>query len=313
MNKLLYEVLDNLNEGIVILNEDLIIMYWNYYMEDITDSKRSDLLGKPIVDVLPNLNLKYYRDAFGEVKENGIIRFFSGAIHKKILNNTDNINLKVTRIENNNNYFIQLEFINVTSQFNQIKQLKSYVNQLWETNKELKEKEKTIQKLAYYDKLTGLANRSLFYEVAGNLLMQAKRNQSLLGLIFCDVNKFKGINDTYGHEFGDKVLIHVAELLMEATRENDVVARYGGDEFLILLPDMKELKNYNIIASRIMDLTKKAVEIQNTTISVSISGGISFYPVDGETIDQLIVKADAAMYAAKQLKGKETYFCRMYS
>nr|WP_288830223.1 diguanylate cyclase [uncultured Clostridium sp.] len=311
MNKLLYQVLDNLNEGIVILNEDLQIMYWNYYMEETTNLKRYHILNQSITDVLPDLGRNYYQDAFHDVQEQGIIRFFSGAIHKQMLNNSDHFNLKVTRIENNGKHFIQLEFINVTSQFNQIKQLKSYVNQLWETNKELKEKEKTIQKLAYYDKLTGVANRSLFYEVSAALLAKAKRDKSLLGLMFCDVNKFKSINDTYGHEFGDKVLIHVAELLSKAARENDLVCRYGGDEFLILLPDMKEAENYNAVVSRIVELTKDAVEIQNITIPLSISGGISFYPADADTIDQLIVKADAAMYVAKQLKGMETYFYRM--
>jgi diguanylate cyclase (GGDEF)-like protein len=90
-----------------------------------------------------------------------------------------------------------------------------------------------------------------------------------------------------------------------------MVCRYGGDEFVILLPDMKDADNYKVVASRIVKLTKKPVKIQNITISLSISGGISFYPIDAETIDQLLVKADAAMYAAKQQKGTETYFYRM--
>lgn len=89
MNKLLYQVLDNLNEGIVLLNEELQIIYWNYYMEDITSLKRYDILNQPIVDVLPNLSMRYYLDAFYDVIEQGTIRFFSGAIHKQMLNNSD--------------------------------------------------------------------------------------------------------------------------------------------------------------------------------------------------------------------------------
>ncbi|WP_349670005.1 diguanylate cyclase, partial [Lacrimispora sp.] len=279
MNKLLYQVLDNLNEGIVLLNEELQIIYWNYYMEDITSLKRYDILNQSIVDVLPNLSMRYYLDAFYDVIKQGTIRFFSGAIHKQMLNNSDHFNLKMSRIENEDKHFIQLEFMNVTSQFNQIKQLKSYVNKLWDTNRELKEKEKIIQNLAYHDKLTGAANRSLFYEVSSSLLLQAKRNKTLLGLIFCDVNKFKSINDTYGHEFGDKVLIHISKLLEKSARENDMVCRYGGDEFVILLPDMKDVDNYKVVTTRIVKLIQKPVKIQNITISLSISGGISFYPI----------------------------------
>ncbi len=172
-------------------------------------------------------------------------------------------------------------------------------------------KRKDNTKVAYHDKLTGAANRSLFYEVSASLLLQAKRNKTLLGLIFCDVNKFKSINDTYGHEFGDKVLIHISQLLEKSARE----MWYGMPVWGRWICNSSawhercwQLQSLFLPESWNYQKTSKDPE---HTISLSISGGISFYPIDAETIDQLLVKADAAMYAAKQQKGTETYFYRM--
>lgn len=309
MNRLIYEILDNINEGIVILDENFEIVHWNYYIEHITNSNRTNIVGNNITNILPNLNKKCYTDAFEDVKINGFVRYFSGAMHKELIHASNYFNLKVSRIDNEGKYFLLLEFINVSSQINQINQLKTSVSELWAANKELKEKEKIIKKLAYYDKLTGVANRTLFYEVANRLLSNAKRNHSLLGLMFIDVNKFKFINDTYGHEIGDKILTRVADMLTEVTRDNDVVVRYGGDEFLVLLPNMKHIDNYNIVVSRIIKAKDKTLVIEGNKIPVSLSMGISFYPDDGDTIDKLVTKADEAMYIAKRKEGEDKYFC----
>jgi diguanylate cyclase (GGDEF) domain len=309
MTRLIYEILDNLNEGIVILDGNFKIIHWNYYMENVTHIGNVETLGNGIIDILPNLNKKYFTTAFQDVKENGVVRFFSAAMHKDLINSSDCFNLKISRLDNESTFFLILEFINVTSQINQINQLKTYVNELWKANKELTEKEQLIRNLAYYDKLTGVANRTLFYEVANKLLSYAKRDQTLLGLMFIDVNKFKDINDTYGHEIGDQVLVQVATMLVKATRDNDVVARYGGDEFLVLLPNMKKITNFNVVVSRIIKMKNKTLVIGDTKIPVSLSIGISFYPNDGDTVDQLVISADAAMYKAKRSAGEDKYYC----
>lgn len=309
MSKLIYGILDHLNEGIIILDNNLKIVYLNDYIKHTMHMKQEETVGNTITSIYPELDKKCYTDAFWDVKDNGVVRFFSGAIHKELIKAANHFNLKITRIESENQCFLLLEFINVSSQMNQISQLKAYVSNLWEANKELKEKEKIIKNLAYYDKLTGVANRTLFYEISNRLLNHAKENQTLLGLMFIDVNKFKAINDTYGHEIGDKILARVAEMLVEATRDNDVVARYGGDEFLILLPNMKHTDNYNIVASRIIQLKNKTFVIDKKSITVSLSMGVSFYPDDGDTVDKLVVKADMAMYQAKRKAGEDNCCC----
>jgi diguanylate cyclase len=130
----------------------------------------------------------------------------------------------------------------------------------------------------------------------------------MLGLMFIDVDNFKQINDTYGHEAGDRVLVQVAEILTAATRRNDVVARYGGDEFLILLPQINTPENCNIVMSKILQAKRDAVICNGVSVEICLSVGVSFYPQDGDSVDKLIVKADHAMYVAKKTEGDNWYY-----
>lgn len=311
MNKILLNTLNCINEGTIVLNEKCQVLYWNKCMEYLTGIKLENVLENNIYDILPGLNKSYFRDLMKNVVKNECKMFFSAAMHKNLISSDKKLNLKISKMESEGRNFILLEFIDVTNQFLHIEQLRKYVHDLYILNKELKEKEKIIEELAYYDKLTGVANRTLFYKYAEKFLYNAKRNNSLLGLMFIDVNKFKNVNDTYGHKIGDKVLIKVANILVEATRKNDVVARYGGDEFLILLPNIKNVDNYKVIASRINNNKDKTININEKQIKVSLSIGVSFYPKDGDNIDKLIVKADSAMYIAKNKAGEDNCFCSL--
>lgn len=311
MNKILLNTLNCINEGTIVLNEECQILCWNKCMEYLTGIKLENVLESNIYDILPGLNKSYFRNLIKNVAKNECKMFFSAAMHKNLISSDKKLNLKISKMESEGRNFILLEFIDVTNQFLHIEQLRKYVHDLYILNKELKEKEKIIEELAYYDKLTGVANRTLFYEYAEKFLHNAKRNNSLLGLMFIDVNKFKNVNDTYGHKIGDKVLIKVANILVEATRKNDVVARYGGDEFLILLPNIKKVDNYKVIASRINNSKDKTINIDEKQINISLSIGVSFYPKDGDNIDKLIVKADKAMYIAKNKAGEDNCFCSL--
>ena len=174
--------------------------------------------------------------------------------------------------------------------------------ELSKVNKELKEKEKIIESMAYHDCLTEVYNRRFFYTLAEKYIESAKREQSILGLMFIDINNFKFINDSYGHEAGDKALVQVAKILSQVSRKNDTGARYGGDEFLILLPNLLSPQNFKIIASRIHEHPERFIKLRGEEIELSFSIGISHFPDDGDSIDQLICKADQSMYAAKSRK-----------
>ena len=272
-------------------------------MEAITGIGRENTVNKDLYTIVPGLNINYFRQAIDNVACTGCKMFFSAAMHKGLVNGKENLNIKMNRFENGSSKFLLLEFIDVTDQFVQMDRLKNYVRELCDVNKQLKEKEKIIKNLAYYDNLTGVANRTLFYELAEKLLRSAKRSKSMLGLIFIDVDKFKSINDNYGHKAGDEVLVKVTEILKEATRSSDIVARHGGDEFLILLPHLEHFNDYEVIVSRIINNKNNTIEHDGQKIDISLSMGISLYPDDGDTVDKLIAEADKAMYLVKNKKA----------
>lgn len=305
MDKLVFDILNYVNEGIVILNENSEILFWNNYMEYITDTKANEVINSKIFDAIPGLNKVYFKKAFNSAMEKDFKFFFSSEMHKNLISNDFELNFRINKFKSSNSQYLIIEFMDVTSQFIRIEQLKEYANELYLLNKKLKQKEKEIERLAYYDTLTNLANRTLFYNLAEKLLANAKRRNTILGLMFIDIDKFKYINDTYGHRIGDKILIEVAKILKKCTRENDVVARLGGDEFLVLLPDLKNYSNYRIIAKRIANANSKVKIDDDIKLNIALSIGVSFYPQDGNTIDDLISKSDKAMYNVKNIGGNK--------
>lgn len=162
--------------------------------------------------------------------------------------------------------------------------------------------EESARYASFHDTLTGLPNRLLFNDRLEHGLAQAKRYNWTLAVMFLDLNKFKEINDTYGHSAGDILLQTISKRLLDITREDDTVSRHGGDEFLYLLMQVDNKKDISLIANKIIKSIQQPCNIEGRNVAVSPSIGISIYPKDGDSAEMLIKSADMAMYQAKHEK-----------
>ncbi len=160
--------------------------------------------------------------------------------------------------------------------------------------------------MAQHDKLTGLPNRRLFDELSAHVLAKVRRDKTQCGILFIDIDEFKEANDSFGHQAGDQLLKMIANRFTERLRKADVIARYGGDEFVVIITEKNLVDSIQLIAKDIVTLISNPYKVGDDTITVGASIGISIYPDHGSTIDGLIEKADAAMYMAKK-NGKNAY------
>lgn len=181
-------------------------------------------------------------------------------------------------------------------------------NIVWTTedNTELHDAQETISQLAYFDALTGLPNRRLYHDRFNQAIVAAKRHRTKLAVFYLDLDNFKMINDSWGHDFGDLLLKHVAETLTSSVREMDTVSRLGGDEFSVIINDVVDDKYVMHIADNILHKLNQKVELAGRELTIATSIGISIYPDDAEDGKELMKNADMAMYHAKE-RGKNTF------
>jgi len=179
--------------------------------------------------------------------------------------------------------------------------VESRTSELKETNNDLLEQikirqdiEKELEHLAYYEDLTALPNRSLFIDNLKKALAQAKRNESLLGVLFIDLDRFKNINDSHGHYIGDGLLKAVAERLTNALRDSDTIARNGSDEFVVVIENMKDVREPYIVANKVIECLNQKLNINGHDIHIVASVGISMYPLDGDDALELLKMSDTA-------------------
>jgi diguanylate cyclase (GGDEF)-like protein/PAS domain S-box-containing protein len=183
---------------------------------------------------------------------------------------------------------------------------------------ERKRSEREIHRLAYYDSLTGLPNRVLFKDRVTQAIAHARRYQYHLALLFLDLDRFKMINDTLGHNVGDLLLKHVADRLADSVRHSDSIgrsreteqthelARLGGDEFTVLLTNLRDVQDASKVARRILEALARPFLVGGQEIFVTVSIGIAIFPVDGESVDVLLKNSDTAMYHAKE-QGRNNF------
>lgn len=166
--------------------------------------------------------------------------------------------------------------------------------------------EETIRQMAYHDTLTGLPNRMFFQDHLTRALIHSQRKKQKLALLFLDLDRFKTINDTLGHDIGDQLLQGVADRLKHCVRGSDTVSRLGGDEFNVLLPEIDRVEDAAAIARKIIEFVSHPLIINNNAIQITTSIGVALYPDDGNDVETLMKNADIAMYQAKE-RGRNNY------
>ncbi|WP_213994735.1 EAL domain-containing protein [Arsukibacterium sp.] len=284
--RLAHKVIDASLDGIMITNVHGVIESVNPSFTQLTGYTAAEAIGQTPALLSSGLHNKdFYRSLWQVLMEQG---HWQGEIWNKRKNGEIYPEwLSITAIRGENGEICQFAAI-----FSDISERKS--------------QEKKIHQLAYLDELTGLANRRMFLDRLKLALANAQRHQHQMAVLFLDLDLFKRINDTLGHQAGDEVLTEVARRLTATVREGESVARLGGDEFTILLPEIDDISSLDKIARRLVQQFEKPFRLLEQEFVLTTSIGISLFPVDAKTTDQLIKHADVAMYQAKSA-GRNQY------
>ena len=182
----------------------------------------------------------------------------------------------------------------------------SMLDDLDKTNTELNQQKDSLAYKAHHDALTGLPNRALFNDRLEQAITKARRHKEEIALFFIDLDHFKQINDTLGHEVGDEVLKFFAKRLNDSVRTEDTIARIGGDEFMVIMESLQTPEAISVVANKIVSIVKEPIILGEKTLNLGTSIGISVYPHNGETSEILLKNADTAMYKAKD-EGRDNY------
>ena len=279
------QAFDNTRDIIIILDDTFSVTAVNQSFNKVSGLESSDVLNKPLM-VLINAktempiinNLKVIMETQDQCESEALI---------------------------NRKYQSPLPVLVSTTKFTNENERTHYVIAITDISEQKKAQEK-LKRLANYDSLTGLPNRALLVDRIAHAIEQSKRRNQKLAVFFIDLDRFKQINDTLGHEVGDLLLIRVSEILRSSVRSEDTVARLGGDEFVIMLEDVKQINTASKIAQSILDKMSGELHLEQHKVNSSPSIGISFYPEDGNSPQEIIRHADMAMYHAKN-KGRNNF------
>lgn len=295
-NNIVFNTIDN---GIIILNEDLEILAWNNWLEIRTHINSQDIIHKNMCKTFPYINEKKLKRKIKSVLITNNPSFYTVDPHRYL------IKIKSNTIVNKVYDYMQQDVTIVPYDLEKkLVCLYIYDNtKFCETNYKLEQLNSELKELSYRDPMTQAHNRRYFYEQSSKMLSLAKRDKHDLCVIILDIDKFKAINDNYGHSVGDDVIIMLANSLQEHVRTSDVVARFGGEEFVILLYN-SNLSDAQIVAEKIRDDVKSLqIKINDEeTLKFTVSLGVAQYSdnLDTHDIEHTITRADKCLYVAKE-------------
>lgn len=280
------KVIENTSEAVVFTDAKGLILDVNNAYQSITGYQREELIGKnPNVLKSGRHDRNFYQSMWAQIKAKG---YWSGEVWDRRKNGE-----------------IYPKWLMINAMMDEEGSATGYVGIFSDLSDQKKAEEK-LEELSFYDPLTHLPNRVLFHDRLSVGVSIAKREKHLLAVLLIDLDRFKVVNDSLGHNVGDELLELIAQRFLTLGRESDTVARLGGDEFAVLLPELNSAEDASVVAQNFIDSLQDPFCFSGHTINIGASIGVSIFPSDGADVDGLIKRAELALYKAKE-QGRNTY------
>jgi len=284
--RLAASVFANAHDGILIANAERTILDVNRAYSRITGFHADEVIGERLLlDGSDTHPPSFFKSLWDDLDTSGFWRGEINSTHRNGHTRTDLVSLSAVR----DGHGLVTHYVAIFSDITTLKEI-----------------QKKYEHLAYHDALTGLPNRSLLYDRIQQSLARLERQGGHVAICFIDLDNFKPVNDTLGHQIGDQLLVEVAQRLVDSLRGGDSVARLGGDEFALVLCDLKDTKEVREILSRLLTRLSQPYRVSNHSIALSASIGYTLAPADSGDPDTLLRHADQAMYLSKQ-SGRNQY------
>lgn len=279
-------VFNQAQEGIIITDTAGMITDVNPAFCDITGYSREEVVGKgPRILNSGKHSPEFFGKMWQSITEHG---YWQGEVWNRRKNGE-----------------LYAELLTISALMDDDGQSRHYVG-LFSDITQTKQQQETLELMAHYDVLTKLPNRVLFADRFSQAVAHSNRTETMLAICFLDLDNFKPVNDTYGHEVGDQLLIEVATRLKDNVRDEDTISRFGGDEFAILFRDIESRTECEYLLKRIHDSLAQPYMVNDLRLEISASSGVTFYPSDDADLDTLLRHADQTMYQAK-LSGRNNF------
>ncbi|MFT6967583.1 MAG: diguanylate cyclase (GGDEF)-like protein/PAS domain S-box-containing protein [Cellvibrionaceae bacterium] len=309
----LHVVLDSIGEPVFVKDAEFRFVLVNDAFCSIFGLTRSEIIGTTLAEKLPPSEVEHFFSIDRQVLSDGKEIICEVPLSPIGMQAKINLTRRNRFVDAKGNYFI-VGIIHDITERKQLEREKNDANEenkkkaaeLVITNKELVAYRSKLERNAHYDVLTNLPNRVLLADRLSQAMIQSQRRNRLLAIAFIDLDGFKVVNDTHGHNVGDQLIVALSKRMNEALREGDTLARIGGDEFIAVMVDLNRVEDCQPLLERLLEAAADFVTLGDTVLNISASIGVTFYPQDGAGAEQLMRHADQAMYVAKKA-GKNRY------
>ncbi|MFT6341969.1 MAG: diguanylate cyclase (GGDEF)-like protein/PAS domain S-box-containing protein [Cellvibrionaceae bacterium] len=309
----LHVVLDSIGEPVFVKDAEFRFVLVNDAFCSIFGLTRSEIIGTTLAEKLPPSEVEHFFSIDRQVLSDGKEIICEVPLSPSGMQAKINLMRRNRFVDAKGNYFI-VGIIHDITERKQLEREKNDANEENEkkaaelviTNKELVAYRSKLERIAHYDVLTNLPNRVLLADRLSQAMIQSQRRNRLLAIAFIDLDGFKVVNDTHGHNVGDQLIAALSKRMNESLREGDTLARIGGDEFIAVMVDLNRVEDCQPLLERLLEAAADFVTLGDTVLNISASIGVTFYPQDGAGAEQLMRHADQAMYVAKKA-GKNRY------